>query len=92
MATRTNIVETNLKPSETGTFYRRAYSLMEDNITAPDGSVRDENGRIIQFAYGGDFFDGRKLLKVDDEAQFVNVQMILNELRSKSELFDIQFK
>lgn len=92
MATRTNVVETDLKPSETGTFYRKAYSLMEDNVTYPDGSVRDENGRIIQFAYGGDFFDGRKLLKVNDEAQFVNVQMILNELRSKSELFDIQFK
>jgi DNA-directed RNA polymerase II subunit RPB1 len=92
MATRTNVVETDLKPSETGTFYRKAYSLMEDNVTYPDGSVRDENGRIIQFAYGGDFFDGRRLMKVNDEAQFVNVQMILNELRSKSELFDMQFK
>lgn len=92
MATRTNIVETNLKPSETGTFYRKAYSLQEDSVTYPDGSVRDENGRIIQFAYGGDFFDPRRLMKVNDEAQFVNVQMMVNEIRSKSDLFDMQFQ
>jgi len=91
MATRTNIVETNLKPSETGTFYRKAYSLQEDSVTYSDGSVRDENGRIIQFAYGGDFFDPRRLMKVNDEAQFVNIQMMVNEIRSKSDLFDMQF-
>ena len=91
-ATRTNVVEANLKPPDTGSFYRSAYSLMEDIVTYPDGSVRDENGRIVQFAYGTDFFDGRKLIKVGDSAQFVNIRQAVNKIRSESDRLDFGFQ
>ena len=92
MAARTNIIETNLRPADTGSFYRNTWTLAEDMITYADGSVRDETGRIVQFKYGGDGLDGRRLIRVGDDAQFVNIQAAVNKLQSIVGVSEIQFK
>ena len=83
-ASRGNMQESNLKPSETGYFYRRAWILMGDSITYSDGSVRDEMGRVIQFAYGGDMFDPRKLINIaSGEPEFINIDMEIRNIRNE---------
>lgn len=84
MASRGNIVESNLKPAITGYFYRRAMIMMGDIRAAADGSARDEVGRIVQFAYGGDGFDPRRLINVGkgSDPQFINVDMAAQSIRT----------
>jgi DNA-directed RNA polymerase beta' subunit len=94
MASRANIVEAALKPSTTGYFFRKAYSIMEDLVSYEDGSVRDESGRVVQFAYGGDFFDVRKVTSISGTPQFINAKQVVKALRvamGKSE-FAVEFK
>jgi DNA-directed RNA polymerase III subunit RPC1 len=84
MASRINTVETNLRPAETGYFYRLCYSLMEDVTVYSDGTVRDELGRVIQFVYGNDMFDAQNLIIIDGESQFINIQKAVDILRTKA--------
>jgi hypothetical protein len=83
-ASRGNIIESNLKPKDTGYFYRRAWVMMGDIVTHEDGSARNESGRVVQFAYGGDMFDPRSLINVKKEAQFIHVHMAVKIVRSKA--------
>ena len=84
MASRGNIVESNLKPAITGYFYRRAMIIMGDIRAASDGSARDEIGRIVQFSYGGDMFDPRRLINVGkgSDPQFINADMAAQSIRT----------
>jgi DNA-directed RNA polymerase beta' subunit len=93
-ASRTNVIENNLKPSETGHFFRRAYTLMEDMVSYEDGTVRDETGRVVQFVYGGDFFDARRVVNVDGIGQFINVKQIARSVRVKADKqeFAVEYK
>ena len=81
-ASRGNIIESNLKPKDTGYAYRRAWILLGDITTYEDGTARNESGRIVQFAYGGDMFDPRRLINVQGEPQFVHVSMAAKRIRS----------
>lgn len=83
-ASRGNIIESNLKPKDTGYFYRKAWIMMGDILTYEDGSARNESGRVVQFAYGGDMFDPRNLINVKGEAQFVHVSMAVKIIRSEA--------
>lgn len=47
--------------AETGYIQKRLGKKMEDCHIETDGSVRDANGRVIQFLYGGDGMDPKKL-------------------------------
>ena len=84
-AARGNIVESNLKPAITGYFYRRAWVMMGDIRAQPDGSARDEAGRIVQFAYGGDSFDPRRLINVGKggDPQFINMELATKSIRTE---------
>uniref|UniRef100_A0A6C0CGW8 DNA-directed RNA polymerase n=1 Tax=viral metagenome TaxID=1070528 RepID=A0A6C0CGW8_9ZZZZ len=81
-ASRGNIIESNLKPKDTGYFYRRAWIMMGDIAAYEDGSARNESGRIIQFAYGGDMFDPRRLINVQGDPQFIHASMAVKQIRS----------
>jgi len=93
-ASRVNVIENNLKPSETGHFFRRAYNIMEDMVSYEDGSVRDESGRVVQFVYGGDFFDARRVVNVKDVAQFIDVNQIAKGIRIKAgkQEYNVEYK
>ena len=86
IATRPNMVETNLSPAETGYFYRRLWIMLEDMFSHKDQTIRDENGRIVQFLYGGDGFDPQFMVSSGGKNQFINIQQTINEIRASSEL------
>ncbi|MFS8159678.1 MAG: hypothetical protein ACMG6E_05600, partial [Candidatus Roizmanbacteria bacterium] len=94
-ATRNNMVEANLKPSDTGYFYRRLALVLENLRTTPSGSVVDANGRMVQTFYGGDGFDARMLMNLEEETgggrraktlvpQFVNVETLVKTIRLRA--------
>jgi DNA-directed RNA polymerase beta' subunit len=91
-ASRGNIIESNLKPKDTGYFYRRAWIMMGDILTYEDGSARNENGRVVQFSYGGDMFDPRSLINVKGEAQFVHVSMAVKIVRSGAGATEFEYE
>jgi DNA-directed RNA polymerase beta' subunit len=93
-ASRANIITTNLKPSETGWFYRRSVCVFSDHYGLVDGTVRDERGRIAQFMYGGDGCEATKLVNVSPDLppQFVDVESVAKNLRTKEGLIEYEIK
>ena len=91
-AARDNIVESNLKPPETGHFYRKCYTMMEDVVASADGTVRDENGTVIQFAYGTDNFDARRVIHVNGNEQFIDVSQTVRNIRVQAGLGEFGFQ
>ncbi|MEM2054178.1 MAG: DNA-directed RNA polymerase subunit A' [Candidatus Anstonellales archaeon] len=70
IAGRESIVNTAIRTSRSGYMQRRLINALADYYVEDDISVRDSNGRIIQFLYGGDaknpMYMGVKGLDVDD--------------------------
>ena len=54
MAGREGMIDTAVKTSETGYIQRRLFKSMEALIVQYDGTVRNAQGKIIQYAYGED--------------------------------------
>ncbi len=58
---RKGIIATAIKTAETGYIQKRIGKKVEDLKIIIDGSVRNANGRIVQFFYGDDGMDPKKL-------------------------------
>src|SRR3989344_144514 len=54
---RDALMDTALRTPKSGYLYRRLANAMQDLRVEYDGTVRDANGRIIQFSYGEDGID-----------------------------------
>lgn len=57
MAGREGLIDTAVKTSDSGYIQRKLVKTMEDLHVEYDGTVRNVNGAIIQFHYGGDGID-----------------------------------
>jgi DNA-directed RNA polymerase II subunit RPB1 len=57
MGGREGLIDTAVKTSDSGYIQRRLVKTMEDLHVEYDGTVRDVNGSIVQFQYGGDGID-----------------------------------
>ena len=57
MAGREGLIDTAVKTSDSGYIQRKLVKNMEDLHVEYDGTVRNVNGTIIQFNYGGDGID-----------------------------------
>lgn len=57
MGGREGLIDTAVKTSDSGYIQRRLVKTMEDLHVEYDGTVRDVNGSIVQFHYGGDGID-----------------------------------
>ncbi len=51
---RDSVVDKGVNPSKTGYMQRRLINALQDLIVFPDASVRDAEGKIVQFVYGDD--------------------------------------
>ena len=51
---RDGVVDKGVNPAKTGYMQRRLINALQDIIVAQDLSVRDAEGRVIQFTYGDD--------------------------------------
>jgi len=84
---RQGIIATAVKTADTGYIQKRMCKKVEDYSIWIDGSVRDANGRIIQFLYGDDGMDPKKIYNVEGVAFpfFINCENIANMLNSDFE-------
>lgn len=57
-AGRIGVISTSIKTAETGYLQRKLMKMTEDAHVKYDGTVRNSNNVIIQYAYGQDGFDG----------------------------------
>ncbi len=64
MTGREGLIDTAVKTAESGYMQRQLIKTMEDLITQHDGTVRDEGGLIVQFAYGD---DGTSATKIENQ-------------------------
>jgi DNA-directed RNA polymerase II subunit RPB1 len=60
MGGRIGLIDTAVKTSQTGYIQRRLIKGLEDLKVEYDMTVRNNKGRIVQFAYGDDGFDSTK--------------------------------
>jgi DNA-directed RNA polymerase subunit A' len=72
---RDSLMDTALRTPKSGYLYRRLANAMQDLKIEYDGTVRDANGRIIQFSYGEDGIDVSK-----SENGEINVQRIIDSI------------
>jgi DNA-directed RNA polymerase subunit A' len=63
MTGRDAMMDTALRTPKSGYLYRRLVSALQDFIVEYDGTVRDANEGIVQFAFGGDGLDVSALHK-----------------------------
>lgn len=61
MAGREGLIDTAVKTADTGYTQRQLIKAMEDLMTQHDGTVRDGQGKIVQFRYGEDGINSTKL-------------------------------
>lgn len=71
---RDSLMDTALRTPKSGYLYRRLANAMQDLRVEYDETVRDANGRIIQFKYGEDGIDVAK-----SESGKIDVQKIIDE-------------
>ncbi len=71
---RDSLMDTALRTPKSGYLYRRLANAMQDLRVEYDSTVRDANGRIIQFFYGEDGINVSK-----SENGIINVQRIIDE-------------
>jgi DNA-directed RNA polymerase II subunit RPB1 len=57
MAGREGLIDTAVKTSDTGYIQRKLMKTMEDQHVEYDGTIRNVNGSIVEFAYGDDGVD-----------------------------------
>ena len=57
------VIDTAIKTSEVGYIERQIVKVMENVRIATDSTVRDGAGRVLQFVYGDDGYDGSKVYR-----------------------------
>ena len=77
---RDGLMDTALRTPKTGYLYRRMATAMLDLIVAPDLSVKNEDGTIVQFRYGDDGIDVSKTVSGDFDVKGI----IENTLRGSN--------
>ena len=84
---RRGVVDTALKTSDSGYIQKKIVKKTEDSKIHHDGSIRDANGCIIQFMYGGDGFNAKELVNAKnlDYPFFANPTQIAAILNSEAE-------
>lgn len=78
---RPDIASGIIKTANTGYLQRRFENMMKNPTTDYKGSVRDQEGNIIQFRYGkfGSSLD--KLTQVKGQTSFVNLKQMINDIK-----------
>ena len=88
MGGRVGLIDTAVKTSQTGYIQRRLIKGLEDLMVTYDFTVRNNQGKIIQFKYGDDCFDPVKV----ESQQIPFVYMTLEELYSHYQFVNTKSK
>ena len=85
MGGREGLVDTAVKTAETGYMQRRLVKSLEDLVLSYDGTVRNSDGEVVQFIYGGDGLDPLTLESTSPVDYNRLLQHICNMYPSKEE-------
>ena len=83
---REGVTDTAMKTATSGYIQRRMIKAAEDLQVKYDGTVRNTNGRIIQFNYGDNNLDCTKAIIVNGKPQACNIARLVNKINLKHEL------
>ena len=79
--------DTSMKTANSGYIQRKMIKLMEDVQVKYDGTVRNTNNWVVQWAYGSDGFDRSECsFNHDGNVNFVDVSRIADRLNNEYEL------
>jgi DNA-directed RNA polymerase beta' subunit len=100
MGGRIGLIDTAVKTSQTGYIQRRLIKGLEDLKVEYDLTVRNNKGRIVQFAYGDDGFDSTRvenqiipLVAMTTEDIYLHYDLIgVNEKKSATDLLEVYTK
>lgn len=82
---REGLINTAITTSVTGYFYRRISQSTEDYTVQYDGSVRDANNNIIEFAFGGNSLDPTQMITVNGKPSFADINHIIEKYNTEAE-------
>ena len=86
MSGREGCSDTAMKTAQSGYVQRRMIKVFEDVQVKYDGTVRNTNNWVIQWAYGGDGFDRSECSFIKDSVFFADVGRIADRLNNEYEL------
>jgi DNA-directed RNA polymerase II subunit RPB1 len=79
MGGREGLIDTAVKTSDSGYIQRRLVKTMEDIHVEYDGTVRNVNGAIVQFHYGGDGADSTCVEKYECELGVMTMEQVYRD-------------
>uniref|UniRef100_A0A6C0AJ90 DNA-directed RNA polymerase n=1 Tax=viral metagenome TaxID=1070528 RepID=A0A6C0AJ90_9ZZZZ len=79
MGGREGLIDTAVKTSDSGYIQRRLVKTMEDIHVEYDGTVRNVNGAIVQFYYGGDGADSTCIEKYECSLALMTLEQIYRD-------------
>ncbi len=79
MTGRDSLMDTALRTPKSGYLYRRLANALQDLKVEYDGTVRDANKSIVQFAYGDDHIDVSR-----SENGTIDIKKIIDEVSRKT--------
>jgi DNA-directed RNA polymerase II subunit RPB1 len=79
MGGREGLIDTAVKTSDSGYIQRKLVKTMEDLHVEYDGTVRNVNGSIIQFRYGGDGIDSTSVEAQPCELGVMSMEALYRE-------------
>jgi DNA-directed RNA polymerase beta' subunit len=83
---REGITDTAMGTSKSGYIQRKIVKIMEDIAVKYDGTVRNTEGHIFQFAYGDDGFDASESIFKKGVAQACDVSRLVDKLNMEEEM------
>lgn len=91
---REGLMDTAIKTADTGSMHRQLIKALEDIKIEFDGSVRNADHTIFQYAYGDDGFSAADLENVkieeNDIASFINLDRIAGKLNASFGFFNYE--
>lgn len=84
---REGVISTSLKTADTGYIQKKLGKKLENLTVYIDGTVRNSKNKIIQFLYGGDGFDAKRIYKVKGAKNpfFINITNLAKQLNLNAE-------
>jgi len=77
---REGVIDTAIRTANTGYTQRKMIKMMEDLRVNYLGVVETANNKIISFDYGGDNYDGAKILYKNGKPTFVDIESLCSRL------------
>lgn len=80
MSGREGVSDSAMKTADSGYIHRKMVKVLEDVQIKYDGTVRNSQGSIIQWAYGDDDMDRSQTVVLDQKSQIIDIERLADKL------------